>query len=179
MKKYLWGIVAAVCVLALMIVGVVFIPPLFETGTQDEGEVEMIPAHWWETDLSEQQLEDLAGLWGSPVTAAQLLQKLWPDVLLQLPQEALGAYEKQEVRWPTEDFEDWNADVICGGGGVNHDEGMTLYFYYLGSPEYEPMTMLVDVARGFTEDRMYRVSLHTDIPEGAHPWSESGMQVVK
>jgi hypothetical protein len=164
MKKYLWVIIAGVCVVALVAVGAIFIPKLF-TSTTHSGQEEVVvkPGHWWKTELTEQQLSTLDTLWGENITAAQLLQELWPDVLQQVPQEAATAYENQQPSWPTEEYEDWEGQMICGGRGVSHDEGMIVYWYYLGSHESEETTFLISVERGFTEERMYRVSLYTDI----------------
>jgi hypothetical protein len=164
MKKYLWAIIAGVCVLALLIVvGALFIPRLFSSTDAGVEDVELIPAHWWKTEMTEQQLSALGTLWGKDVTAAQLLQALWPDVLQQMPEEAATTYEKHQVRWPTQKYEDWQGEMIAGGAGVSHEEGMMLYYYYLGSHESEQITFLTSVERGFTEDRMYRVSLYVDV----------------
>ncbi len=166
MKRYWWWIIAAVCILALIVVGVIFIPPLLETGTDDDPWVKMIPAHWWKADLTAQQMETIASLWGREVTPTQLLQALWPEALQQMPEEASSAWEGDSVHWPPRDFEDWNASMISGGVYVPHDQGTTKYSYYLGSPESEMMILTEDPCWGLTEDRMYRVSLYTDVPEG-------------
>jgi hypothetical protein len=164
-KKYLWGIVAGLCVMALLIVAaVIFIPRLLDSGSSPEipeGHKVMMPEHWWKAEMNEQQLGALSTCWGQGITAAQLLQTLWPDVLQQLPDEAMGAYESQEIHWPTEEYGDWDVSaMICGAKGVSHSEGQTLYEYYLGSYEWEETTLVKNTDRGFTEDRMYRVSLY-------------------
>ena len=51
---------------------------------------------------------------------------------------------------------------MCAGSGVAHDDGQSLYFYYLGSREDEETTLVMNADRGFAEDRMYRVSLYID-----------------
>jgi hypothetical protein len=165
MKKYLWGIIAGVCVIALLIVAAaIFIPRLLDSGPPaetPEGHEIMMPGHWWKAEMTEQQLGTLSTCWGQGITAAQLLQALCPDVLREMPEEAAAAYEGQGINWPPEGYEDWDgSSMICGGRGVPHDEGLTLYSYYLGSYEWEEMTLVMNADRGFTEDRMYRVSLY-------------------
>jgi len=169
MRKHKWAIVAGVCVLALIVVGLVVIPGLFDSPDAEVEDVELIPAHWWKAELTDEQLSTLGTLWGGNVTAAQLLQALWPDVLQQLPEEAATTYGKHQVTWPTQNYEDWQGEMIAGGAGVPHEEGMMLYYYYLGSHESERFTFEVSVERGFTEDRMYRVSLYTETRQEDHP----------
>ena len=166
MKRYWWWIMAAVCILALVVVGVIFIPPLFETGMDDDDDpsVAMVPAHWWKADLTTGQMETIAGLWGTAVSPTQLLQALWPEVLQQMPEEASSLWESDTVHWPPGDFGEWNNGIISGGVYVPHDEGTTQYWYYLGSPDSEAIRE--DPSWGLTEDKMYRVSLYTDVPEG-------------
>ena len=132
MRKYLWAIVAGVCVLVLIAAGIVFIPRLLGDTHVEPEPVELIPAHWWQADLTERQLETLAALWGSDITAAKLLQGLWPEVLQQMPDEAATSLERKVVRWPTERSEDWESQYICGGAGVTHENGPTMYDYYIG-----------------------------------------------
>ena len=87
MRKHRWAVIAGISILALIVVGAIFIPRLF-TGTHAVVEdVKLIPAHWWKAELTEQQLSTLSTLWGKDITAAQLLEGLWPDVLQRLPQE--------------------------------------------------------------------------------------------
>ncbi len=35
-----------------------------------------------------------------------------------------------------------------------------MYYYYVGSREWEEMTLVMNTDRGFAEDRLYRVSLY-------------------
>lgn len=167
MKKYLWGIIAGVCFIVLLIVGdAMFIPRLLDRGPATvvpEGHEILVPGHWWKAEMTEQQLGTLSAHWGQGTSAAQLLQALWPEVLQQMPEEARGVYERQGLNWPPEGYEDWETpSFMCGGSGVGHDDGQTLYFYYLGSREDEEMTLVMNADRGFTEDRIYRVSLYVD-----------------
>ena len=167
MKKYLWGIMVGVCFIVLLIVGdAVLIPRLLHSAPATvvtKGHEILVPGHWWKAEMTEQQLGTLSAYWGRSMSAAQLLQALWPEALQQMPEEARGVYEHQGLNWPPEGFEDWESpSFMCAGSGVAHDDGQTLYFYYLGCREDEEMTLVMNADRGFTEDRIYRVSLYID-----------------
>jgi len=168
MRKYLWAIVAGVCVVVLLaLAGVIYIPRL-SRGHSDspaEGHIVLRPAHWWQAEITEQQLGSLATLWGKDITAAQLLQELWPDVLSEMPQEAVTCYEKDEVRmhWHTETYEEWNRDLFNTSVGIPGEEGPIVCEIYVGTPESEGDTFEIRGDKGYTADRMYRVSLYTDI----------------
>ena len=116
MRNHKWAIIAGVCVLALLIVvGAIYIPRLSRReGSPAEGFIILKPGHWWQAEITEQQLGALAALWGKDITAAQLLQELWPDVLSEMPQEAVTCYERSWMRmhWPTETYEEWNRDML-------------------------------------------------------------------
>ncbi len=161
MRKHKWAI-AGVCVVVVLVVGVCFIPKLFDSENAEVEDVELIPGHWWKMEMTEQQFVTLSTLWEKDTTAAQLLQALWPEVLQQMPQEAATTYEKHQVRWPTQKYEDWQGEMIAGGTGVPHEDGVMLYYYYVGTHEDEEITFEIAGDRGLTEDRTYRVSLYTD-----------------
>ena len=167
MRKYLWAIVAGVCVLALLIVVVaIYIPRLSRReGTPAEGYIILKPGHWWQAEITEQQLGSLATLWGKDITAAQLLQELWPDVLSEMPQEAVTCYEKSRMRmyWLTDTYEEWNRDMFNTSTGIAGEEGPIVCEIYVGTPESEGDTFEIRGDKGYTADRMYRVSLYTDI----------------
>ena len=121
----------------------------------------MEPAHWWQAELNEEQLATLSASWGKPMNAAELMEALWPGVLQELPEEARTIYEHQGIDWTPEEYEDWDASsFMCAGSGAPHDEGQWVYSYYVGSREWEEMTLVMNTDRGFTEDRLYRVSLY-------------------
>lgn len=48
---------------------------------------------------------------------------------------------------------------MCAGQGVPHESGQRVYSYHVGSRGWEEMTLIIDTDRGFTEEKMYRVSL--------------------
>lgn len=163
MRKHLWIIMAGLCVVALMAIGAVYIPKLFSSTHEEEVDhIQVIPGHWWKAGMTEQQFSTLSTLWGEDITAAELLQALWPDVLQQLPGETATTYQKQQISWPTEKYEDWKGNFICGGISTPSDEGIRLYQYYLGSVEDEQMTLRRCADTAFTEDSTYRVSLYVD-----------------
>ncbi len=161
--KRLWAVAAAVCLIApLAAAAAIIIPGLHGSGPIiPEGHALMMPAHWWQADLTEQQLATLSTYWGKPTTMAELLDELWPGVLEQMPEEARNVYEHQGLNWPPGGYEDWDGSSrMCAGSGVPHDEGQWVYSYYVGSPEWEADTLVMNTDRGFTEDGMYRVSLY-------------------
>jgi hypothetical protein len=51
MKKYSWAIIAGVCILALIVVGAVFIPRIFSSSHVEEPMEIVMPGHWWKTDF--------------------------------------------------------------------------------------------------------------------------------
>ena len=108
MKKYLWGIIVGVCFIVLLIVGdAMLIPKLLDSRPATvvpEGHEILVPEHWWKAEVTEQQLGTMSAYWGESISAAQLLQALWPEVLQQMPEEARGAYEHQGVNWPPEGY---------------------------------------------------------------------------
>ena len=165
MRKYLWGIVAGVFVLALLAVGVIFLPPLImnhpSSGELDEGQMVLMPGHWWKMEITEQQRNSLATLWGRDMSTTELLRELWPEVLQQLPQEALAVYEKRKVGWPVDAYEEWTGTMLSNCGGSSIEMGATVCCVYLGSREDERYTFKTVDDRGFTEEKTYRVSIYT------------------
>ncbi len=165
-KKYPWALIAGVCLAALLPVAAVgFIVRVSQTSPAidvPEGHEIMVPAHWWQAEMTEQQMATLSSSWGEPINAAQLLDRLWPGVLQQMPEEARAVYEHQGVNWSVEGLEGLavGPSTMCAGSGVAHDDGQWIYFYYVGSPEWEDMTLEMNSDRGFAEDRQYRVSLY-------------------
>jgi hypothetical protein len=166
MRKHKWAIIAGVCVVALLtFAGAIYIPRL-SRGHSDspaEGHIVLRPAHWWQAEITEQQLGSLATLWGKDTTAARLLQELWPDVLSQMPQEAATCYEQRKIRWSPETYEEWDRELFCNGKGIPGEEGPTVCCIYVGTHKGEEGTFQIAGDRGFTEDKTYRVSLYTGI----------------
>lgn len=176
MNKHLWAVIAGVCVVAVLTgAGASFTPwayhSLHPTPHFDEP-VELVPAHWWKADMTEEQPSTSGALWGSDITAAQMLQQLWPEALQQMPPEAAIALEKHQEGWPTAKYEDWKHNYICGGISTHGEGGVSDYVYYVGDPESERGTLVQSVRvaaeRGFAEDRMYRVSLYVGVPFEQH-----------
>ncbi len=166
MRKHKWAIIAGVCVVALLAAaGVIYSPLLFRSRPPavSKGHVVLMPAHWWKMEMTEQQFGSLRAVWGQDVSAAQLLQELWPDVLQQMPQEVATGYEKRRIFWPTETYEEWEGQMICNGTSVFDDEGPITCCIYLGTHESEEGTFEIAGDRGFAEERTYRVSLYTGI----------------
>lgn len=170
MRKHKWAIIAAVCVVALAVVGAIFIPRLFFPKSHpnyvQEGHVVLMPGHWWQAEITEQQRSSLATSWGKDITAAQLLQELWPDVLQQMPEEVVTGYDKRQIVWPTETYEEWQGEMLCNFRETSSDEGPVLCCIYVGTHESEEWSFQVAGDRGFTEDRTYRVSIYTGLRLG-------------
>ena len=166
MKTFLWATAGAACVMApLAVAAALFVPSLLHTGPEiPEGHALMTPAHWWQADMTGEQMETLSNLWGKPINAAELMEAVWPGVLQQMPEEAKSVYEHQGVNWSPEGLEGLavGPSSMCAGTGVRHDDGQRIYFYYVGSREWEQDTLVMNSDRGFAEDRLYRVSLYTD-----------------
>jgi hypothetical protein len=68
MRKHKWAIIAGVCVLALLtLAGVIYIPRLSHRAgwnSPSKGNIILKPGHWWQAEITEQQLGSLATLWG-------------------------------------------------------------------------------------------------------------------
>jgi len=71
MKKYLWSIIAGVCVLALVAAGAVVVPRLLSSSSGDANEEIVEPAQWWKMTLNQDQAEIWRELWGKDITMAQ------------------------------------------------------------------------------------------------------------
>ena len=165
MRKHKWAVVAGVCVVVLLaLAGVIVIPKLINRPhphTVSEGLMILRPAHWWQAEITEQQLDSLSALWGDNMTPAQLLEELWPDVLQQMPPEAATCYGVRNIHWPTETYEEWNRRRLCNTKTMPGEEGPIACCIYVGTHEDEEITFEIAGDRGFTEDRTYRVSLYT------------------
>jgi hypothetical protein len=162
MREYLWAIIAGVCILALIVVGAVFIPRIFSS-THIEEPVEIVmPGHWYQTTLNDQQLKTLQTLWGSDMTTTQFIKEIWPEVLLRLPKEGVDAFGKQGMGWiqSWEDYEQvqilhqWSG-VLCAGGTAHFE-------IYLGRRAEEGATFRRSKEPPIVEDRCYRISIYTD-----------------
>ena len=170
MRKYTWAIIAGVCVLVLIVVGAIFLLWLLKPTTHpsevSEGHIVLRPEHWWKMEMTEQQRTSLVSLWGNDITAAQLLQELWPEVLQEMPQEARVCCEERQIRWPTEAYGDWRNEMLHNLRASPGDRGPVVCSVYIGTHENEQFTFEVAGDRGFAEDRTYRVSIYTDISGG-------------
>jgi hypothetical protein len=170
MKKYSWAIIAGVCLLALVVVGAVFIPRIFSSSHVEDSTDMVRPGHWWQTDLSEPQLKTLQTLWGSDMTIEAFVHALWPAVIEELPSDMVGIWKQDRVFWPMEKFEDWERNPtpnMCFGLTTMGEGGaMTCFDFYLGSKELEETTFRRNKDFGLVEDRCYRVSIYTsDVTE--------------
>ncbi len=120
-KRYLWAIAAAVCVIApLAAAAAIIIPGLQGSGPIiPEGHALMEPAHWWQAELTEEQLATLSAHWGKPTTVAELLDELCPGVLQEMPEEARSIYEHQGINWPAGGIRGvGRLSFMCAGSGV-------------------------------------------------------------
>jgi hypothetical protein len=162
MKKYSWAIIAGLCLLALVVVGAVFIPRIFRSSHIEEpGEI-VTPGHWWKTDLNEQQLKTLQTLWGTDMTMAQFLEQICPEALQQLPKEgvdAMGGRINWFQKW--QDFEQ-SQRMCIGAGAGTRDEGITIFEIYLGRRAEEETTFQRNKEPPIVADRYYRISIYTD-----------------
>ncbi len=171
MRKHKWAIIAGVCAVVLLaLAGLIVVPKLINRPhphTVSEGHVILMPGHWWKAEMTEEQFSTLRAVWGQGISVAQLLQELWPDVLQQMPQQAITGYEKQEVGWPTATlegpgtYEEWKGQMFCSLRATPGGEGPVVSCIYIGTHESEEMTFEIAGDRGFTEDRTYRVSIYT------------------
>jgi hypothetical protein len=166
MRKHRWAIIGGVCILALLVVGAVFIPRIFGSGHAEERAEIVMPEHWWKTDLNEQQLKTLQASWGSEMPMKEFVFNLWPEVMQELPSEMVDTWERKGVYWPTEKFEDWERgpfQTMCFGLVVPEDGQTTQCFdVYLGTQAAEETTLRRSTDLGLVEDRCYRVSMYTD-----------------
>jgi phage pi2 protein 07 len=166
MQKHRWAIIAGVCILALIVVGAVFIPRIFSSSHVEEPGETVMPGHWWKTDLNEQQLKTLQTLWGSDMTIEEFVRQLWPDVMQELPSEMVDIWKQGNVFWPTAKFEDWERSafqMMCfGPTTAKEGEAMKCFDVYLGNTALEERTFGRSRDFGLVEDRCYRVSMYTD-----------------
>lgn len=166
MQKHRWVIIAAVCILALAVLGAVFVPRIFGSSHAGERAEIVMPEHWWKTDLNEEQMGTLQASWGSVMTMKEFVLELWPEVMQELPSEMVEAWEWKEVYWPTEKFEDWERGpfrTMCFGLVVPGDGQTTKCFdIYVGTQATEETTLRRSMDLGLVEDGCYRVSMYTD-----------------
>jgi hypothetical protein len=79
MKKYLWVIIAGVCVaVVLTVVGAVIVPRLLGISSGDANKEIIEPAHWWKMTLNQDQAEIWRELWGKDITMAQSSRRTDP-----------------------------------------------------------------------------------------------------
>lgn len=168
MRKHKWAIIAGVSVVVLLaLAGLIVVPKLINRPhlhTVSEGHVILRPAHWWQAEITEQQLDSLSALWGDNITPAQVLEKLWPDVLQEMPPEAAACYGVRNIHyWPTETYEEWRRRRLCETKTMPGEEGPIACCLYVGTREDEDITFEIAGNQGLTEDKTYRVSLYTGI----------------
>src|SRR4030042_5945122 len=62
------------------------------------------PGNWWRTTLNEEQMVTLREIWGTQMTEGQVVKRLWPEVLDEIP-ESFSDYlsESSFEYWPMED----------------------------------------------------------------------------
>jgi len=167
-RKYLWAIIAGVCVaVVLIIAGVIFIPELFPSSPPPsipKSREIVIPAHWWQTSLTEEQFEVLRSLWGTEITVTQLLEAIWPTVLDEMPTDVAAFVGDDTVRWTYESFEEWTEiQSMYFGHGGSSEKGMMIVDFYVGRRQLErDITFTVRKGSGIVPDNCCRISLYTD-----------------
>lgn len=172
MRKYSWAVIAGVCVVALIVVGACFLLGLFDSSPSGsmpdipESREKVIPAHWWQASLTEQQLEVLRSLWGTEINIKQFLEAIWPTVLDEMPADVAAFMGDDAVRWTYGSFEEWTEIQSMGfGHGRSPEEGATamMFDFYLGRRDQErDITFTVRKGSGIVPDNCYRISLYTD-----------------
>ena len=171
MRKYKWAIIAGVCVLALLIVvAAIFIPRLFRNPALPpsipESREIVIPAHWWQASLTEQQLEVLRSLWGTEITVPQFLEAIWPTVLDEMPADVAAFVGDDAMKWTYESFEEWTQiQKMFFGHGRLPEEGataMNVVFYPGRRDQERDTTFIVRKGNGIVPENCYRISLYTD-----------------
>jgi hypothetical protein len=163
MQKHRWAIIAGFCLLALVVVGAIFIPRIFSSSHIEEpGEI-VTPGHWWKTDLNEQQLKTLQTLWGTAMTKTQFLEQICPEVLQQLPKEGVDALGNTPISWPGswEEYEQYQTMSVGATTGTR-DEGLTFFEIYLGRHAEEETTFRRNGEPPVVADRYYRISIYMD-----------------
>lgn len=165
MQRHRWAVIAAVCLLALVVVGAVFIPRIFSSSHVEDSNEIVPPGHWWQTDLSEPQLKTLQAMWGSDITIEEFVHALWPGVMQELPGDMVAIWKQDKVFWPMEKFEDWERspfpDMCFGLTTMEEGGAMKCFDVYLGSKALEETTFRRNKDFGLVEDRCYRVSMYT------------------
>ncbi len=171
MKKHKWAIIAGVCVVAVIVVGAVFIPRLFSNPSTPPAEntnwVVVMPGHWWKTSLDQQQIEILHDMWGTDVNIRQLVEALWPSVLKELPAEAITLWENQDIQWPSQTFDKWKGIQYLR---LSLSQKGAMFDIYVGCTKCEDNSSFrVWASDGIKEESRYRVSMYTD-EVLASPW---------
>ncbi len=175
MSRRLWIGLAVVSVVAIIVVAALVVPGIFKSSHVEDDRVTIIPAHWWKADMTEEQFQLLGESWGNEsLTQIDLVQILWPDVVPELPQEMVDTWEKGQVRWTMEHWDDVLSSINSGfpmaiilafGNGIPRDETHSSYNYYdfyLGMKNNEGETLKVTKNLGVVPETCYRVSLYID-----------------
>jgi hypothetical protein len=166
MRKYLWAIIAGVCVLMLVAVGVAFVPRLLNSSSGETNQEILEPGHWQRAMLNKEQVEILRALWGKEVTIAQLIEEVWPGVLQEIPAEGVSVLDQRSVDWPAETMDEALKFplVFCAGYGLPaplDDSGSTPLFYcYIGTEAWERNTLFNVTNR--RAETLYRISMYID-----------------
>ena len=166
MRKYLWAIIAGVCVLMLVAAGAAFVPRLLNSSSAEMNQQILEPGHWQRTMLDKEQVEILRGLWGKEVTIAQLIDAVWPGALQELPNEGAGVLGQHSVSWPGKTMDDGlkYPFVLCAGYGLSAPlEGAGLAPFlscYIGTQGWETNTLFNATNR--TAETFYRISMYVD-----------------
>lgn len=179
MRKHLSLTIAGLGVLTLIMAIAVVVLSLRTTDSDQQSTASIVPGHWWTITLTEQEVEILGRMWGSEVTATQLIRGLRPEILEEVPGEGISALDRCEVCWPAETMEIGLKFPIvdCAGRGLpasERDGGSTSFFsYFVGVSAYEHLTLGEYQNLDYTTDTFYRISIYTDEVCGVSPAPDS------
>ena len=185
MPKRLWVTIAAVLVVAVVVSGVLLLPGLFNEKKDDQndtpvdidiGKETVLPGHWWKTEITEEQLQLLGDIWNTDVTYLDVLQKLWPEIEIELPQHMTIAWNEKAVQWSNPSWEEKYKNLkgpapvpnilYCNVAvpNISGDPtgGYKAYALYMGIENYENETMEVFKFNELVPENTYRVSFYVD-----------------
>ncbi len=141
-------------------------PNLFPT-------LEAEPDHHWQGYATAEQLDLIRELCGTEVNVGELLERISPQTLQELPENLVGPLYEEPVQWLGKSLDD---SLVCGAieavlnnQNENGFQKASVFFYYIGSrsketlhgnstlsSEYEDSTLIV-----YSKEDVYRLSVYT------------------
>lgn len=164
-KKYLWIGFALTFVVVLVIAGMIILPEILNKPVDDSEDYIMTPGHWWKAQLNDDQIEIIRQIWGSDISCQQFVAQICPELLQGIPPEEIANWDKLEMYWTRDRWEEFNSTIACiyTGRGITTDGQTHYYQFYLGFPTQEQDTL--KHTEGYitlTDENSFRISFYLD-----------------